>query len=75
MRGVDGATPNEVFEGRDCARDGPRYERRTHYPLGKTPLRRAPKTVRGKRDMRLMLVVSHFEARKHLPAVELRRAA
>jgi putative transposase len=72
---LGGATPDEVYFGVEAARDGPRFEPRRRFPLGTQPLAQAPKAVRGKRGMKLELVTSHFEGRKHLPVVELRRAA
>jgi transposase InsO family protein len=74
-RSLSGATPNEVYEGRPLARDGPRFEPRRRYPLGRTPSSGAPKAVRGRRGARLRLGVRYVEGRKHLPVVELRWAA
>jgi transposase InsO family protein len=72
---LGGATPEEIHFGSQPARDGPRFEPRKRFPLKTKPSRRAPKAVRGKRGVKLAVVVSHFEGRKHLPVIELRRAA
>ncbi len=72
---LGGATPDEVYFGVTPARDGPRYEPRKGFPLRTRPSKSAPKAVRGKRGVKLDLVTSHFEGRRHLPVVELRRAA
>lgn len=72
---LGGATPDEVYFGVMPARDGPRFEPRERFPLGIKPSANAPKAVRGRRGVKLELVTSYFEGRKHLPVVELRRAA
>jgi putative transposase len=70
-----GRTPNEVYEGVTPARDGPRFEPRKRFPLGNKPAKRAPAGVRGKRGVKLRLVVGCVRGRAHLPTVEIRRAA
>ena len=72
---LGGATPDEVYFGVKPARDRPRHEPRKRFPLKTKPSGRAPKAVRGKRGVKLELVVSHFEGRQHLPVIELERAA
>ena len=72
---LGGATPDEVYFGVKPARDGPRFEPRKRFPLRLKPSKSAPKTVRGRRGVKLELHVSHFEGRQHLPVVVLRRAA
>lgn len=72
---LGGATPDEVHSGVRPARDGPRFEPRKRFPLGSKPSTNAPRAVRGKRGVKLELVAGHFEGRKHLPVVALRRAA
>ncbi len=74
-RSLGGATPNEVYNGLRPARDGPSYEPRRRYPLGKAPLHGAPRAVRGQRGTHLRLVVNHHEGQQHLPVVELRSVA
>ncbi len=63
-----GATPNELYFGRERARDGPRYQARGSYPTGHVKLRADPGTV-------VELRVEAFQGRPHLPVVELRPAA
>jgi putative transposase len=72
---LDARTPDEVFEGRAAATGLPRFEPRKRYPLRRQPACAAPKAVRGKRGVKLELVVTHHDDRSHLPVVELRRAA
>ena len=72
---LGGATPDEVYFGVKPARDGPRFEPRKRFPLRLKPSKSAPQAVRSKRGVKLELHVSHFEGRKHLPVVVLRRAA
>jgi transposase InsO family protein len=75
-QGLNGKTPNEVFEGRVAARDGPRWETRQGYPRhaltdrnGSVPL------LRDEPGTCVELVIGCVEGRAHLPIVELRRAA
>ncbi len=60
-----GKTPREVYEGRTQKRR--RIEPRRHWPHG--PVRR------GTGGDKVRLAVSYVEGRKHLPVIELRRAA
>jgi transposase InsO family protein len=63
--GVAGKTPREVYENRTARRR--RLEPRPHWPHGR---RR-----RGTGGDKVRLAVSYVEGRKHLPVIELRRAA
>ena len=67
--GLEGATPSEVYHRRRPARDGPRFETRTPYPV-----RRRDK-LRGKKGAGVGLVIGHHEGRAHLPVIHLRAAA
>jgi hypothetical protein len=69
--GLEGATPSEVYHRRRPARDGPRFETRTPYPV-----RRRDK-LRGKKGagVGVGLVIGHHEGRPHLPIIQLRPAA
>jgi hypothetical protein len=60
-----GKTPNDVFHGR--RRPVRRYEPRPKWP-------HRPRRCRAGGD-RLRLVVSYVEDRRHLPVIELKRAA
>ena len=71
---LEGKTPREVYEGLLPRNANPRYEPRRKWP----PESRcaAPQTrVKGKRGVRLNLVIGYLEGRKHLPVIELRNAA
>ena len=70
---LQGRTPNEVYEGRVAARDEPRLEVR-RVQKGDDAAAEGVEPI-DKTVPRLRLVVKHFEGRKHLPIVELERAA
>lgn len=73
-QGLAGRTPLEVFEGRPPAHLRPRLEPRARYPA--RALCAAPRVpVRGRRGVRLELVVSSPEGAPHLHSVALRRVA
>jgi hypothetical protein len=67
-------TPNEVYSGLAPACLAPRFEPRNKWPRG-SPCAGPQATVRGRRGQRLELSVSYMSRRKHLPIVELKRAA
>jgi transposase InsO family protein len=64
---LHGRTPDEVYTSQTPARDLPRFEPRPRYPAGAE--------LRGERGDTLELKVDYLEGRKHLPIVQLRRAA
>jgi hypothetical protein len=68
-----GCTPNEVYEGRFPACDKPRLDVR-RLPKSKNAATAAVEPI-FKKATRLRLVVKQFGGRKHLPIVELERAA
>jgi transposase InsO family protein len=68
-----GRTPNEVYEERFAARDKPPLEVR-RMPKSENPGTACVEPI-IEIAPRLRLVVKHFEGRKHLPIVELERAA
>ena len=77
-QGLGGKTPNEVFEGRVAARDGPRWETRKRFPL--ESVRRqgdAGKVVKlgARRGVRIELVQGSVAERAHLPVIGLKRVA
>jgi putative transposase len=67
-------TPNEIYYGRPPACTAPRFEPRQAWPRG-SPCAAPQAPVRGRRAARLKLRVSYFSGRKHLPIVQLNRAA
>jgi len=72
--GLDRRTPDEVYYGLAPACLAPRYEPRKKWPR-RSPCA-APRTkIRGRRGVRLELHVQRLAGRKHLPIVELKRAA
>jgi len=71
---LGGRTPREVHTGLQPANTRPRFEPRRNWPT-KSSCARPQTTVRGERGTKLSLVVGYVEGRRHLPVVELRKAA
>ena len=69
-----GRTPLEVYRGLPPANEAPRFEPRPHWPR-KSRCASPAARLKGRCGARFQLVVSRFENRRHLPVVELRRAA
>ena len=70
---LHGRTPNEVYDSRFPARDGPRLEPRPKYPL-KTRDGNQTSTL-AQRAINLQIVVTHLDDRRHLPIVSIKQAA
>ncbi len=71
---LGGRTPQEVYDAARPANAKPRFEPRLRWPR-QSPCA-APRTrIKGVQGGRLRLIVGYLEERKHLPVVELRRAA
>jgi hypothetical protein len=71
-RALGGKTPAEVRDGPTPASERPALEPRPRYPLARgDPKGRRRRRLRG----RLELSLTYFQDRKHLPIVELKRAA
>ena len=69
-----GKTPDEVYNHLAPACLAPRFEPRRKWPRDSRCA--APRTsVRGRRGVRFELNVRYLAGRKHLPIVELKRAA
>jgi transposase InsO family protein len=71
---LDGRTPDEVYFGKPAACCAPRFEPRKRWPKASS-CAQPQVEIRGRRGDRLDLHVSFRANRKHLPVVELRRAA
>jgi putative transposase len=71
---LDGATPDEIYFGRRPACREPRFEPRRHWPRG-SPCAGPQSKVRGRCGQRVELNVRYLSRRRHLPLVELKRAA
>jgi putative transposase len=71
---LDGATPDEVYHGMRPANRKPRIEPRRSWPRG-SPCAGPQGAVRGHPGTPLELNVKYLASRKHLPIVELKRAA
>ncbi len=69
-----GATPDEVYRGVLAASSKPRFEPRRRFPRGAT-CAGPPAKIGGRRGTELALQVSFVKGRRHLPIVELKRAA
>ena len=72
--GLGGRTPLEVYRALPPANDAPRFEPRALWPR-KARCAGPSVPVKGKRGVRVTLMLSRFENRPHLPVVELRPAA
>jgi len=71
---LGGCTPREVRDSLRPANAKPRFEPRPRWPK-RSPCASPHTAVKGTRGTKLRLVVGYLEDRKHLPVVELRRAA
>jgi len=71
---LGGRTPREVHAGIRPASSNPRFGPRRDWPTG-SPCAEPQTAVRGKCGTKVSLVVSYVEGRRHLPVVELRKAA
>jgi transposase InsO family protein len=71
---LQAATPDEGYLGLPPRSRAPRFEPKRRWPRG-SPCAGPPAPVRGRRGQRLTLVVTHLLGRKHLPIVELKKAA
>lgn len=69
-----GATPEEIYDDIVPACQKPRFEPRQKWPRG-SPCARPEADVRGHCGVRLELNVNFIANRRHLPIVDLRRAA
>ena len=71
---LHGRTPHEVYHDVLPACQRPRYEPRARWPRG-APCASPPTPVAGHCGAHIRLDVRYHQGRKHLPIVELRRAA
>jgi len=71
---LTGKTPDEVYHALPPACLAPRFEPRRKWPHG-SPCAAPRNAVRGRRGVRLELRVRYLRGRKHLPIVQLKRAA
>lgn len=71
---LTGRTPNEVYYRKMPACRKPRFEPRSRWPR-RSPCARPHALVRGRPGVAVELVVGYRAGRKHLPVVELKRAA
>lgn len=68
------ATPDEIYFGLVPRSRGVRYEPRERWPRG-SPCAGPAARVRGRCGQHLQMVVTHLAGRRHLPIVELKKAA
>jgi putative transposase len=68
------ATPHEIYFELVPRSRGARYEPRRQWPRG-SPCAGPAARVRGRRGQHLKLVVSHLAGRRHLPIIDLKKAA
>ncbi len=72
--GIEGCTPMEVYRGLLAANETPGFEPRSRWPR-KSRCASPVVRIKGRRGVRLTVMLSRLENRPHLPIVELRRAA
>jgi putative transposase len=71
---LGGRTPQEVYEALPPANRGRRLEPRAQWPR-RSPCASPQAGIRGERGAKLSLMVGFLEGRRHLPVVELQKAA
>ena len=71
---LGGRTPREVYSSLRPANAGRRFEPRRCWPTT-GPCAFPQTAIRGERGVKLSLVVGHIDGKRHLPVVELRKAA
>ena len=71
---LGGKTPWEVYRGIPPANQAHRFEPRRRWPTG-SPCSAPATRIKGRRGVKLDLVLRFADGRKHLPTVELKRAA
>ena len=71
---LGGRTPREVYDGIPPANEERRFEPRAQWPR-RSPCASPQAGIRGERGAKLTLIVGFLEGRRHLPVVELQRAA
>ena len=71
---LGGCTPMEVYRDLPVANGAPRFEPRSRWPR-KSRCASPAARIKGRRGVRLAVLLSRFQNRPHLPVVELRRAA
>jgi hypothetical protein len=72
--GLLGGTPDEVYFDRLPRSREPRFEPRRRWPRG-SPFAGPCAPVRGRRGQHVELAVTYLAGRRHLPIVELKKAA
>jgi len=71
---LETATPDEIYFERLPRSRAPRFEPRRRWPRG-SPCAGPSAPVQGRRGQRITLTVTHLAGRRHLPIVELKKAA
>jgi len=71
---LEGKTPQEIYKDLVPANTHPRLEPRPRWPRG-SPCASPQAKVSGKTGVKFVLTVAFMENRRHLPVLELRRAA
>ncbi|MGH7144437.1 MAG: hypothetical protein ACREJ2_09975 [Planctomycetota bacterium] len=73
-QGMGGRTPDEKYRCIQPKATYPRLEPRAHWPPG-SPCAAPKAAVRGECSAKFTMDVSHFQGRKHMPLVTLKRVA
>jgi hypothetical protein len=72
--GLQGRTPDELYHDMRPANLRPRFEPRSSWPRG-SPCASPQVSIIEKPGSKLVLKIGFYEGRKHLPVIELKRAA
>jgi putative transposase len=71
---LGGRTPCEVYEAIPPANERRRFEPRVEWPR-RSPCASPQAEIKGERGANLSLIIGYLEGRRHLPVIELKRAA
>jgi len=71
---LEGKTPNEVHLAREAANKQPRFELRKRWPRD-SPCAKPQVEIEGKPGDPILLEIDCLESRRHLPVINVRRAA
>jgi putative transposase len=71
---LEGKTPNEAYFSREAANEQPRFETRNRWPHGST-CAKPQVDIEGEPGDPILLELDCLESRRHLPIINVRRAA
>jgi hypothetical protein len=71
---LEGETPNEVYVSREAANEQPRFELRERWPRD-SPCAKPQVEIEGELGDLILLDIDCLESRRHVPVINVRRAA